>query len=71
MKIEIKCDDEILVLSDEDLDNDNFVDLYIKKFGDDNNEIGVTVLVDELLCAIQAFNQQRFLRLKRDKLLSE
>ena len=70
MKIEIKCyDDEVLVLSDEDLDNDNFVDLYIKK--DDNKEIEVTVSVDELLCAVRAFNQQRFLRLKRDKLLSE
>ena len=69
MKIEIKCDDEILVLSDEDLDNDNFVDLYIKK--DDNKEIEVTVSVDELSCAVRAFNKQRFLRLKRDKLLSE
>jgi len=49
MKIEIKCDETKLWLSNDMLDNSNFVDLW---YGQDEE---ITVPIDELYSAILAF----------------
>lgn len=66
MKITINCDDDTLILTDENLDNDNFVTLLVKREGEDT---GLDVSVDELLVAVQAFSELRANRLERDKLI--
>ena len=60
MRIEINEDKKLLVaLTDEQLDNDNFVEL-------DFDERVVCVPIDELLCAIHAFEQKRLMRINRE-----
>ena len=61
MRIEINKNKELLVaVSNEDLNNDNFVDL---EFGDES----VTVSLDDLFSAFIAFDSLRSRRLSRDK----
>lgn len=58
MKIEIKVDDNdkedaaSFILTDENLDNDNFIDILF-----DDKEI--TVSIDELFSALTAFDSKR------------
>ena len=64
MKIEIKVDgfekEEIMTLTDEMLDNDNFVDMII-----DGREYNVSI--DDLYSAIKTFRNIRALRIEREK----
>ena len=59
MKIEIKDEENKLVITNEDFDNDNFVDLVIYGTPDKENDTGyiteITMPIDELLSAITAF----------------
>ena len=59
MIIKLKCDDEELVLTNEQLNNDNFVDLVI-------GEQVATVSLDELLSAVSAFEQIRCMENNRE-----
>lgn len=59
MIIKLKCDDEELVLTNEQLNNDNFVDLVI-------GEQVATVSLDELLSAVAAFEQIRCMENNRE-----
>jgi hypothetical protein len=60
MRIELKEDKSLLVaLTDDNLDNDNFVEL-------DFDERVVTVELDELLAAVHAFEQKRVMRITRE-----
>lgn len=60
MEIRLTENKQVLVtLSNEGLDNDNYVDL-------DFDERIVTVNLDELLCAVHAFEQQRVMRISRE-----
>ena len=60
MRIELNEDNKLLVaLTDENLDNDNFVEL-------DFDERVVEVPIDELLCAVHAFEQKRCIRINRE-----
>jgi hypothetical protein len=60
MRIELSEDKELLVaITDEHLNNDNFVDL-------DFDERVVTVSLDELLSAVHAFEQKRIMRINRE-----
>jgi hypothetical protein len=52
MRIEINQDEEKLILSNEHLDNDNFVDVV---FVSEENEIEITVIVEDLYYAILPF----------------
>lgn len=60
MKIEINDNEEKLILSNEDLDNLNFVDILI---GGES----ITVPIDELFSAVFAFNKQRILQEERER----
>ena len=64
MKIEIKVEgfreEEIMTLTDEMLDNDNFVDIII-----DNREYNIPI--DDLYSAIKTFKNIRALRIEREK----
>lgn len=53
MQIKINCDDAFLTLSDEALDNGNFVDLTIIQKDD---EFSLTIDRNELMCALIAFD---------------
>jgi len=65
MRIEISENKQTLVALDNNgLDNDNFVDL-------DFDERIVTVNLDELLCAVHAFEQQRVMRITRENKYQE
>jgi hypothetical protein len=59
MKIQI----ENISLSNDSLDNDNYVEIY---FEDDEEKI---ISIDELHSALTAFIQVRELRLKKEQLL--
>lgn len=64
MKITIKCDQDTIILDNESLDNDNFVDLTANIDGISSS---ITVDVDDLLSAIKTFHQLRSLRLEREQ----
>ena len=67
MEIIIKDDTGIIKLSNDELDNGNFVDMYVE---DDNlKKASVTVSIDDLLAAIQAFQNLRIERKKWDNLM--
>lgn len=76
MKIEIRDEYFTLILSNDELDNDNFVDIEL--LGDEakneDNPRGYlgegTVPIDELKSAVDAFYQLRKQRLEREKLLN-
>jgi hypothetical protein len=59
MKIEIKDEENKLVITNEEFDNDNFVDLVIYGTPDKENDTGyiteITMPIDELISAITAF----------------
>lgn len=59
--VTIEDKEEVLIFSNDLLDNDNFVELKI-------GELDIEVGIDELNAAIKAFMQLREDRLKRDKL---
>lgn len=52
MIIRLKCDDTEVALTNESLNNDNFVDLVV-------GDIEVTVPIDELVSALMAFERLR------------
>ena len=59
MEIKLKIEDESVRLTDEELDNDNFVGVAV---GDST----VDVDLDELVSAVQAFQQKRVMRVTRE-----
>lgn len=65
MKIEIKDQEDIIILSDEELDNPNFIDIefYDETVKDNGNELGYvaekTVNLEELKLAVDAFYQKK------------
>jgi hypothetical protein len=61
MKIEIREDDRRICLSNDELDNDNFIDLTI--YVDEGDMMEATVSVSELYTAVKAFYEKR----SRDK----
>jgi len=66
MKIQIQTDkeDPNISLTDERLDNDNFIDLCVEQ--DPGLNVEVTLPIDELLSAIHAFEQKRVMRITRE-----
>jgi len=56
-----------LTLTNEGLDNDNYIELKFKK--DEDGE--VMLPIDELLSAVQAFEDLRIIRLQKDALLKD
>lgn len=67
MKTEIKEDDRKIVISTDELDNDNFVDLSI--YVDEGDMIEATIPVEELYTAAKAFYEMRGRRQRHDNLL--
>ena len=61
MKITIKEFAQEIILSNEELDNDNYIDLIIPK--DSNEYAEVTIPLEELFQAISAFR-----KIKKDRL---
>lgn len=55
MTTTIKDDDYILILSDEELDNENFVDLHIMKADTNERIVSLTVPIKELARAVAGF----------------
>lgn len=61
MKIEIKDDSQTLIVSNEELDNLNFIDLELcdSSIKDEDNKRGhvseCTMPIEELKCAVDAF----------------
>jgi hypothetical protein len=66
MKITINCDDQNLILSTEDLNNLNYVDMEI--WDDEKFIKEITVPIDELKAAVDAFTQIKRDNDERDKL---
>jgi hypothetical protein len=62
MKIEIKCEDNNITLSNENLDNNNFIDIE----GDFDTQ---TVPLNELESAVRAFQSLKRLDRANDKML--
>ena len=60
MEIKLKDEDKEIIFTDEFLDNDNFVEIYSK------DELVGCLLLNELLCTMQAFNDKRVMNLERD-----
>lgn len=58
-----------ITFSNDQLDNDNYVDMYID-LGEDNGTWTWTMPIDELASAVEAFKEQQRLRQERDKRLS-
>ena len=66
MKIEIKDDLDLLTLSDESLDNNNFVEITIEN---EEKEIATMIVsIDELEAAVISFIKLRKSQLERDKM---
>jgi len=65
MEIKLKTlEEEEIILTDDSLDNDNFVSLFIK----DKEHI---ISIDDLYSALSAFIKSRELNAKRDKLYEQ
>jgi hypothetical protein len=69
MNIELIRGKEKLTLTDEDLDNDNFIDLRIKD--EDGDEIETIVNIEDLYAGVKAFYEMRTRRQVQDNLLKE
>ena len=66
MKIEIQGDNaESVVLSNDTLENENYVDISLEN-KESNMEVEITVPLDELISAVNSFIQLRNQRWKRD-----
>lgn len=66
MKIEIKDDLDLLTLSDESLDNHNFVEITVKN---EEKEIATMIVsIDELYASVISFIKLRKSILERDKM---
>jgi len=65
MKIEIKDEDDILTLDNENLDNHNYVDLFVQS---GKEEVAIMVNIDQLSAAVSSFVELRKLELERSKL---
>lgn len=64
MEIRMKSDEEReVIFSDEAIDNDNYIEIYI---GDCSDKHSVIVSLEEVFVAVQAFNTKRMERLKRE-----
>ena len=59
MKITLNTEDEQIILSNEQLNNDNFIDIIIDDKDYTIDDEGHTVVIDELLIAVQAFYKLR------------
>ena len=57
MKILIKCDEDNLALTNEGLENDNYVAMEINN--EEGSEVFITMPVEELFSAIKAFYDMR------------
>ena len=68
MKITITEDDACLELSDDNLDNDNYVTIVLSDEVENKYEMDVSV--DELLIAVSAFAEVRAHRLEREALMN-
>lgn len=69
MEIKIKTDEAVLLLSDDRLDNDNFVQVQFENVPVDtatNNTSAQDVLLDDLFAAIIAFDSKRQRRINRE-----
>lgn len=69
MEIRIKTDAAVLVISDERLDNDNFVGVRFENIPVDvetNNTTTEDVLIDDLMGALIAFDSKRSRRMSRE-----
>lgn len=68
MKIEIKNEDQKIILDDDDLDNDNFVDIsIIEKYKEPYEGMVITVPIEDLCVAVQAFLKKRELNDERER----
>lgn len=67
MEIRISGDTDVLALSDEELDNDNFVEIWFEN-GDDGTMRDI-IPIDDLAVAAIAFRDKRLKRLKKEKQL--
>jgi hypothetical protein len=67
MEIRLKKqqDEPQIILSDDELDNSNFVELFIEKEGDEGY-IEILLGIDEVLAALGAFQQKRVMEARRD-----
>ena len=63
MTIEIKDSDQTIELSDDQLDNDNFIDIHMEEEG---KTMTMTVPIDDLLPAVIAFDSKRSRRISRE-----
>lgn len=70
MEITIKDDTDKIIMTDESLSNDNYVELSIstKSSNDFECTLNVTINIDELYIAAQSFINKREIRLKKEKL---
>jgi hypothetical protein len=68
MEIIIEKDNQKLVLSDVNLDNPNFVDLYVEDVEIDDVLFEMTVDIESLAGAVNAFVEKRRLHLEREKM---
>lgn len=66
MKIDIKFDGDLLTLTNEGLDNDNFVELFMTQ--DDGKESTMLIPVEDLSAAVDTFKTLQMMRLEREKL---
>ena len=71
MEIKITdIDKDTLMLSDESIDNDNFVELWTETFEDDvDDEIAsdpILVDIEQLYAAVGAFVEKRRMRIERE-----
>jgi uncharacterized protein YdcH (DUF465 family) len=67
MEITIKEEGQNLVISDTDLDNANFVTLYIENTEVDDVIAEIVVDIESLAGAVNAFVEKRRLALEREK----
>ena len=63
MTIEIKDSDQTIELSDDQLDNDNFIDIHMEEEG---KTMTLTVPIDDLFAALIAFDSKRSRRISRE-----
>lgn len=68
MEIRISGDAQVLVLSDEELDNDNYVELWVENGDSIGNKD--TIPLDDFAVAVLAFRDKRLERLRKEKLVN-
>ena len=72
MKITIKDESDVCILSDDHIDHDNFIELTVQcTEGEQEWERTICICIDDLQSALSAFMVQRELRHERDLRYSE